>query len=222
MPARHDFDRQLSEIQEDILVMAEMVAVAISRSIDSVRNRDVELARQIITADLRINARRYEIEEKCIDLIATQQPLASDLRTIIAVQNIIVDLERMGDHAEGIAKIAIMLAEDPPLKPYIDIPRMAEIAEDMLRGSLEAYKLRDVDLARRICDRDDEVDALYDQVYRELLVYMLNDPRTIERATRVTWIAHNLERIADRVTNICERVVYMVEGKIEELNVSKY
>jgi phosphate transport system protein len=222
MPARHDFDRQLSEIQEDVLVMAEMVAVAIGRSIDSVKDRDVELARQIITADLRINARRYEIEEKCIDLIATQQPLASDLRTIIAVQNIIVDLERMGDHAEGIAKIAIMLAEDPPLKPYIDIPRMAEIAEQMLRGSLEAYKLRDVALARQISDRDDEVDALYDQVYRELLVYMLNDPRTIERATHVTWIAHNLERIADRVTNICERVVYMVEGKIEELNVSKY
>jgi phosphate transport system protein len=222
MPVRHEFDRQLSEIQEDVLVMAEMVAVAISRSIDSLKNRDVELARQIITADLRINTRRYDIEEKCIDLIATQQPLASDLRTIIAVQNIIVDLERMGDHAEGIAKIAIMLAEDPPLKPYIDIPRMAQVAEEMLRGSLEAYKLRDVDLARRISARDDEVDALYDQVYRELLVYMLNDPRTIERATHVIWIAHNLERIADRVTNICERVVYMVEGKIEELNVSKY
>ncbi len=222
MPARADFERHLSEIQEDMLVMAEMVAKAISRSIDSLRNRDVDLAREIIAADIRINDRRYDIEEKCLDLIAMQQPMARDLRTIVAVLHIIVDLERMGDHAEGIAKVSIMLAEEPPLKPYIDIPRMAEIAEGMLRDSLEAFKHRDVDLARRICDRDDDVDALYDQVYRELLVYMLNDPRTIERATHVTWIAHNLERIADRVTNICERVVYMVQGKIEELNVSKY
>jgi len=222
MPARADFERHLSEIQEDMLVMAEMVAKAISRSIDSLRNRDVDLAREIIAADTRINARRYDIEEKCLDLIAMQQPMARDLRTIVAVLHIIVDLERMGDHAEGIAKVSIMLAEEPPLKPYIDIPRMAEIAEGMLHDSLEAFKLRDVDLARRICDRDDDVDALYDQVYRELLIYMINDPRTIERATHVTWIAHNLERIADRVTNICERVVYMVQGKIEELNVSKY
>jgi phosphate transport system protein len=115
-----------------------------------------------------------------------------------------------------------MLSDEPPLKPYIDIPRMAEISISMLHESLEAFKHHDVDLARRICDRDDEVDALYDQVYKELLIYMLNDPSTIERATHVTWIAHNLERIADRVTNICERVVYMVDGKIEELNVSKY
>jgi phosphate transport system protein len=128
----------------------------------------------------------------------------------------------MGDHAEGNAKIAIMLADEPPLKPYIDIPRMAEIAVHMLRDSIEAFKRRDVVLARKICDEDDQVDALYDQVYRELVTYMINDPRTIERATHITWIAHNLERIADRVTNICERVVYLVQGKIEELNVSKY
>jgi phosphate transport system protein len=128
----------------------------------------------------------------------------------------------MGDHAEGIAKVAIMLAAEPPLKPYIDIPRMAEIAVRMLHASLEAFKQHDVAAARAICEQDDEVDALYDQVYRELLVYMINDPRTIERATHITWVAHNLERIADRVTNICERVVYMVDGTIEELNVSKY
>jgi phosphate transport system protein len=128
----------------------------------------------------------------------------------------------MGDHAEGNAKVSIMLADEPPLKPYIDIPRMAEIAIRMMNDSLEAFKRQDVDLARRTCDLDDDVDALYDQVYKEVLVYMLNDPKTIERATHITWIAHNLERIADRVTNICERVVYMAEGKIEELNVSKY
>jgi phosphate transport system protein len=219
---RHTLERELDEVQEDMLVMADMVATAIELSIDSLKNRDIELAKKIIHDDALINAKRFEIEEKCLEIMATQQPLAGDLRTLIAVLHIIVDLERMGDHAEGSAKVAIMLAADPPLKPYIDIPRMAEIAVRMLRASLEAFKQRDVDAARAICDQDDEVDVLYDQVYRELLVYMLNDPKTIERATHVTWVAHNLERIADRVTNICERVVYMVQGKIEELNVSKY
>jgi phosphate transport system protein len=176
----------------------------------------------VILEDLDINRKRYETEERCLELLATQQPMARDLRTIVAVLHVIVDLERMGDHAEGIAKVAIMLADEPPLKPYIDIPRMAEVGIRMLRGSIEAFKQRDVDMARRVCDDDDEVDALYDQVYRELITFMINDPRTIERATHITWIAHNLERIADRVTNICERVVYMVQGRIEELNVSKY
>jgi phosphate transport system protein len=215
-------EQELSEIQEDMLVMADMVDTAIHRSIDALKNRDVELARQVIEDDLKINAKRYEIEEECLEVMATQQPLATDLRIIVAVLHIIVDLERMGDHAEGTAKIAVMLASDPPLKPYIDIPRMAEVATRMLRDSLEAFKLRDTEWARQICDQDDEVDNLYDQVYKELLVYMLNDPKTIERATHVTWVAHNLERIADRVTNICERVVYMVDGKMVELNVSKY
>ena len=219
---RHTLERELDEVQEDMLVMADMVATAIELSIDALKNRDIELAKKIIHDDTLINAKRFEIEEKCLEIMATQQPLAGDLRTLIAVLHIIVDLERMGDHAEGSAKVAIMLSTDPPLKPYIDIPRMAEIAVRMLRASLEAFKARDVDAARAICDEDDEVDMLYDQVYRELLVYMLNDPKTIERATHVTWVAHNLERIADRVTNICERVVYMVQGKIEELNVSKY
>jgi phosphate transport system protein len=219
---RTSFERELSDVQAEMLVMADMVEAAITGSITALKTRDSDLAHQIIADDVKINTKRYEIVARCLELIAMQQPLASDLRTIVAVLHIIVDLERMGDHAEGNAKVAIMLNGDPPLKPYIDIPRMAEIAISMLDSSLEAYKHRDVDLARRICDRDDDVDALYDQVYRELLVYMLNDPKTIERATHVLWIAHNLERIADRVTNICERVVYMVQGKIEELNVSKY
>jgi len=219
---RSTFERQLSEIEEDMLVLAGMVERAVERSIEAVRNRDIELARVVIVEDMDLNRKRYETEEKCLELLATQQPIARDLRRILAILYIIVDLERMGDHAEGIAKIAIMLSDDAPLKPYIDIPRMAEIAVDMLRRSIEAFKHRDVELARRICDDDDQVDALYDQVYRELLLYMLSDPKTIERATHITWIAHNLERIADRVTNICERVVYMVDGTIEELNVSKY
>ena len=216
------FDKQLTEVQEDMLVMAGMVETAIERGIEALRTRNVNLAHQIIADDLQINRRRYETEDKCLELIATQQPLASDLRTIVSVLHITVDLERMGDHAEGIAKIALMLADEPPLKPYIDIPRMAQVGIDMLMGSMEAFKDRDPDRARAICNQDDEVDALYDQVYRELLTFMINDPRTIQRAPYLIWVAHNLERIADRVTNICERVVYLVEGRIEELNVSKY
>ncbi len=219
---RATFERHLSEIEEDMLVIAGMVERAIDRSIDALKNRDTDLARVVIVEDADINRKRYETEEKCLELLATQQPMARDLRTIVAVLHVIVDLERMGDHAEGIAKVVIMLADEPPLKPYIDILRMAEVAVRMLRVAVESFKLRDVEMARQVCDQDDEVDALYDQVYRELITFMINDPKTIERATHITWIAHNLERIADRVTNIGERVVYMVQGTYEELNVSKY
>jgi phosphate transport system protein len=219
---RTAFEQQLTEVQEDMLVMAGMVETAIERGMEALKTRNVELARRIIADDLNINRRRYEAEDKCLELIATQQPLASDLRTIVSVLHITVDLERMGDHAEGIAKIALMLADEPPLKPYIDIPKMAELTTKMLMDSLEAFKHRDTALARVICDRDDEVDALYEQVYRELLTFMINDPKSIHRATWLLWVAHNLERIGDRVTNICERVVYLVEGRIQELNVSKY
>ncbi|MEX0682839.1 MAG: phosphate signaling complex protein PhoU [Dehalococcoidia bacterium] len=216
------FEKQLAEIQEDMLVMAGMVQDAIVQGVDALRLRDVALARRIIAQDADINAKRYETEEKCIELISLQAPLASDLRAIISVLHITVDLERMGDHAEGIAKIALMLADEPPLKPFIDIPRMAQIAIEMMEGSLQAYKQRDPLLARQVIGRDDEVDALYDQVYHELLMFMIEERGTIQRATYLIWVAHNLERIADRVTNICERVVYLVEGKIQDLNVSKY
>jgi phosphate transport system protein len=216
------FEKQLTEVQEDMLVMAGMVKTAILQSVEALKLRDVALARRIIENDVQINHKRYETEEKCIELISLQAPLASDLRTIISVLHITVDLERMGDHAEGTAKIALMLADEPPLKPYIDIPRMADIAVEMMEGALEAYKQRDTALARRIIQRDDEVDELYDQLYRELLMFMIEERGTIQRATYLIWVAHNLERIADRVTNVCERVVYLVEGKIQDLNVSKY
>jgi phosphate transport system protein len=219
---RSVFERQLGEVQEDMLVMAGMVETSITQSIEALRLRDVALARRTIENDAEIDRRRYEVEEKCIELISLQAPLASDLRTIISVLHISVDLERMGDHAEGIAKIALMLADEPPLKPYIDIPRMAEVAIDMLHGSVEAYKMRDTKRAREIIDMDDVVDALYEQVYHELLLFMINDPTLTQRATYMIWVAHNLERIADRTTNICERVVYLVEGRIQNLNVSKY
>jgi phosphate transport system protein len=219
---RSVFERQLAEVQEDMLVMAGMVETSIIQSIEALRMRDVALARRTIENDAEIDRRRYEVEERCIELISLQAPLASDLRTIISVLHISVDLERMGDHAEGIAKIALMLADEPPLKPYIDIPRMADVAIDMLHGSVEAYKMRDTKRAREIIDMDDVVDALYEQVYHELLLFMIDDPTLTQRATYMIWVAHNLERIADRTTNICERVVYLVEGRIQNLNVSKY
>ena len=219
---RQSFDRELHRLQDEMLVLGSMVEKAIIRSVEALKNRDLEAARQIVADDLKINRKRFDIEEECIQLVATQQPMAGDLRVIVSVLHIIVDLERMADHAEGIARITIMMGGEPPLKPLIDIPRMADKAVEMLRRSLVAFINRDVEEARRICEEDDLVDGLYDQVYRELLTYMLQDPRNITRATYLLWAAHNLERIADRATNICERVVFLATGKMEELNVSKY
>jgi phosphate transport system protein len=219
---RESFDRHLRELQDDVLVMGSMVEKAIDRSMEALKKRDLELAHQVIADDARINQKRFEIENKCIELIISQQPMASDLRIIVAVLNIIVDLERIGDHAEGNAKIAVMIGDEPPLKPLIDLPRMAEKTRDMLRRSLDAFVNHDAETAARICDEDDEVDQLYDQVFRELLTFMAEDPRTITRATRLIWVGHNLERSADRVTNICERVIYLVTGKMQEVSVSKY
>jgi phosphate transport system protein len=223
MPApRESFDRHLHELQDELLVMGSMVEKALERAMEALKNRDLELARQVIADDAKINRKRFDIEEKCIELIVTQQPMASDLRIIIAVLNIIVDLERIADHAEGNAKIAVMIGNEPPLKPLIDLPRMCQKTIDMLKRSLDAFINRDAEAARRICDEDDEVDRLYDQVFRELLTFMAEDSKTITRATRLIWVGHNLERSADRVTNICERVIYVVTGKMEETGVSKY
>jgi phosphate transport system protein len=199
-----------------------MVEKAIYRSMEALKNRDLDLAKKVISDDSEIDRMRFDIEEKCIKLIVTQQPVASDLRIIVAVLNIIIDLERIGDHAEGIAKIAVMIGNEPPLKPLIDLPRMAQKTADMLRRSLDAFVNRDADAARQISKEDDEIDALYDQVFRELLIFMAEDSKTITRATRLIWAGHNLERSADRVTNICERVVFVVTGKMEEIGVSKY
>jgi len=222
MEIRTTFHKRLREIQDDVLVIGSMVEKAIARSIEALKNRDLDLAHQVIDDDQKVNQERFEIEEKCIQLIATQQPMASDLRIIIAVLNIVTELERIGDHAEGIAKITVIIGDEPPLKPLIDIPRMAEKTSDMLHRSLDAFVNRDADAAKQIIAEDDEVDNLYDQVFRELLTFMIEDPKTITRATRLIWVAHNLERSADRVTNICERAVFVVTGKMEELGASKY
>jgi phosphate transport system protein len=222
MEIRAGFHKRLREIQDDILAMGSMVSKAILRSIDALKTRDIEMARLLIADDQKVNQKRFEIEEKCIELIATQQPMASDLRTIVAVLNIITELERIGDYAVGIARIVILIGNEPPLKPLIDIPRMAEKTVDMLSRSLDAFINRDPDAARKISAEDDLIDNLYDQVYRELLIFMMEDPKTITRATRLMWVAHNLERGADRVTNICERVVFLITGKMEEIGASKY
>jgi phosphate transport system protein len=217
MEMRTNFHKRLREIQSDVLAMGSMVEKACSHSIEALKGRDLDVARNVITDDPKVNRRRFEIEEKCIQLIATQQPMAGDLRAIICVLNIITEMERIADHAQGIAKIVIMIGDEPPLKPLIDIPRMADKVNDMLRRSLDAFVARDADAARRITTEDDEVDQLYDQVFRELLSFMIEDPRTITRATRLIWVAHNLERSADRVTNICERIIYLVTGKMKEI-----
>jgi phosphate transport system protein len=222
MEIRTTFHKKLREIQDEVLVMGSMVGKAITSSVKALKERDLDLAHQIISDDLKVNQKRFEIEEKCVELIATQQPMASDLRIIIAILNITTEIERIGDYAVGIARIVIMTGDEPPLKPLIDIPRMADQTVDMLQRSLDSFINRDVEAVKKIAVEDDLVDNLYDQVFRELLVFMAEDPKTITRATRLIWVAHNLERAADRVTNICERVVYMVTGKMEEIGASKY
>jgi phosphate transport system protein len=219
---RADFDRNLKALQDDLLMLGSMVESAIARSIDALKNRDLETSRQVIKEDDLIDRRRYQLEDQCIDLIATQQPIAIDLRTLMAVLHIAVELERMGDYAEGISKISLMMGEEPPLKPLIDVPRMADKATQMLRDSMDSLVNRDVVKARQVLQDDDEVDALYDQVYRELLVFMLQDPRTIQRATYLLWTAHDLERIADRATNIGERVIFLVTGKMVDAGASRF
>ena len=216
--ARALFDRELTDLRDNILYLGGMVETAIEKAIQALRDQDEDLARQVIAGDEEINTRRYDIEEQCVRLIATQQPAAGDLRAIVAAIHIVTELERMGDHASGVAELAIRLASQPHLKPLIDVPRMAEIDREMIHASLDAYFKRDPALALETAKRDAEIDGLYDQVYRELLTYMLSDPTTITRATYLLWVTHNLERIADRVTNICERVIYMCTGKMEELN----
>ncbi len=215
---RTAFHRELEHVQEEVLMLGSMVEKAVLRSVDALRNRDIATARIIEVEDALINKKRFEIEEAALMLIATQQPMASDLRRLAAVLQIVTDLERMGDYASGIARICIDIGDQPHIKPLIDIPRMAEKSVSMLRRSLDAFIERDVAAAESIAREDDEVDDLYQQVYRELLTIMLANPRTIDQATRLLWAAHNLERVADRVQNICERVVFVVTGRMQELS----
>ena len=219
---RESFIKYIRELEKDVTEMGEMVIAAISRSVEALKALNADQARRIIADDMLINKKRWDIEEKCVNLIATQQPVASDLREILAILFIVTELERMGDHAEGIGRIVIMHGSEPLLKPLVDIPRMAEKAVGMLRKSIDAFLRRDAQAAQEICREDDDVDSLYEQVYHRLLDYMIENPRTITRATYLIWAAHNLERIADRVTNICERIIFLVTGVMSEVNVSRY
>ncbi|MEA2526475.1 MAG: phosphate transport system protein [Thermomicrobiales bacterium] len=216
------YGQQIQELRDAVVAMGSMVDKAIARSVDALKLQDVQLARDVLRADAAINQLRWQTEERALLVIATQAPMAGDLRTIAAVIHIVTELERMADHAAGNAKIVVQTAEEPLLKPLVDIPRMCDLARAMLSDSITAFIEGDADAARSIVGRDDEVDDLYNQIYRELLTYMMADPSTINRATHLLWAAHNVERIADRVTNICERVVFAATGTLEELGVSTY
>ena len=217
-----NFHKKLAQLENDVVSLGNMVQGAIERSIEALRNRDLALARRIVRHDRYIDRKRFVIEQECIHLMAAGDAEVSDRRFIVAVLGIITELERIGDYAEGIANITLMIGNHPPLKPLVDIPRMAQKGVEMLRGSLESFVEKDVEKATRICREDDEVDALYDQVFRELLLLMIENPKSITRATWLMWAAHNLERFADRVTNICERVVFSVTGTTVDIGASKY
>jgi len=199
-----------------------MTEKAIMDAMEALRDGDAAWSRRIVEDDKKINAKRFEIEDRTTFVVASQQPMATDLRSLASILYIITDLERMADHAEGIARINLLLGDEPLPRKLGYLPAMADRAVAMLRNSLKAFIDHDVDMARQICDADDEVDRLQDSVYEDCIAAMIADPSTIQRNTHLLWCAHNLERIADRCTNICERVIYTVTGHMQEINVSKY
>lgn len=214
---RGALDREENRIKDDILRMGSMVEAAIDRSVAALKQRDGGLAQQVVDDDKQINQLRYKIEEECLTVIATQQPTAHDLRAIVAATHIAVELERMGDHAAGIASITLRMLDQALLKPLIDMPIMANTVKEMTRDGLDSFMRSDVALAHQTIQRDDEVDQMYQQIFRELLTYMLEDPKNISRATFLLWVAHNLERIGDRATNLCERTIFVSTGQMGDL-----
>jgi phosphate transport system protein len=214
---RKTFENEIQQVKDDVLVLGSMVEQAILGSVEALKKRDIKASEKIFIQDREINAKRFEIESKLMILIATQQPMARDLRILASTLEIISELERMGDYAKGIANINIRMGNAPLIKPLIDVPRMANKGVDMLHRALTAFINEDVETAKSIPVEDDEVDALYNQVYRELMTYVIADPTVIERANWLLWVAHNLERFADRVTNICERTVFIATGEMKEI-----
>jgi phosphate transport system protein len=210
---RQSYDQELEGLRAELLRMGDLVGKAIEDAVQSLAKQDEALARKVIAGDDIIDQLEIDIEDKCMVLIARQQPLARDLRIISTGLKITTDLERMGDHAFDIAKVTLRLAKQPLIKPLVDIPRMARMAQQMLKESLEAYMTLDIALAERVCLADNEVDDLYQQVFRELLTYMMEDQRTIGQATQLIFVGRYLERIADHATNIAEWVIYLVTGQ---------
>ncbi len=217
MSIRSAFDQGLEDLRDDVLHLGSMVDTSMSLSMKALKERDQALARQIIADDEKINRLRFKIEEDCLSLLARQQPAARDLRFIVAAMHIALELERMADHASGIGVIVLRMGDEPLLKPLIDLPRMVEVSQDMLRRSLDAFLTADAEEAMAITQKDDEVDQLYNQVFREMVSFMIEDPHTITRVMYLLFCAHNIERIADRVTNICERVAFMATGQMAEI-----
>lgn len=215
---RADFDHKLKVLQDDLIGLGNLVGQAINQAMDALKNRNLDASQRVVAGDDLIDQKRFELEDQCIDLIGTQQPIAIDLRTLIAVLHISVELERVGDYAEGIAKVTLLMGDEPASKPLFDLPLLADKASDMLGRSLDALVFRDAGAAEQVCEDDDQVDDLYREVYRELLTQMTQDPQSIKRATYLLWVAHDLERIADRATNIAERVIFLVTGKLPEIN----
>src|SRR3990170_1578430 len=214
---RKTFENEIQQVKDDVLVLGSMVEQAILGSVEALKKRDIKASEQIFEDDKEINKKRFDIENRLMVLIATQQPMAHDLRLLASSMEIISELERMGDYAKGIANINIRMGDAPLLKPLIDVPRMANKGIDMLHRALTAFINEDVETAKSIPVEDDEVDALYNQVYRELMTFVIADPKTIERANWLLWVAHNLERFADRVTNICERTIFIATGEMTEI-----
>ncbi|QDR83342.1 phosphate signaling complex protein PhoU [Sporomusa termitida] len=213
MTVRHNYDQELEQLRQSLLDMGTAVGSAIDDAVVSLARGDIELARKVMAFDDEIDQMEVGIEDKCMVLIARQQPMARDLRIIGTGLKITTDLERMGDHAYDIAKITLGLANQPLIKPLVDIPRMAQMAQKMLKDALDAYTTLDIPLAEQVCLNDDEVDDLYYQVFRELLTYMMEDPKTITQATQLIFVARYLERIADHATNIAEWTIYLVTGQ---------
>lgn len=217
---RKTFESDIRQVKDEVLALGSMVEHATIASVEALKKRDIKAAERLILDDKEINKKRFAIENQLMILIATQQPMAHDLRLLASTMEIISELERMGDYAKGIANINVRMGDEPLLKPLIDIPRMAQKGVDMLHRALTAFVNEDVEAAKSIPIEDDEVDALYNQIYRELMIFIIEDPKNIERANWLLWVAHNLERFADRVTNICERTVFIATGEFGEIKSS--
>jgi len=218
---RELLDRQIHKLLDEILILGSMVENSTLGAVKALKERDIESARKYYNDDKIINQKRFDIENSTIATLATQQPImASDLRMLASILDVTTEIERMGDYAKGIAKICLMLKDEAYIKPLVDIPRMADIAVEMLHRALGSFVEGDVETARKIPEEDDLVDDLYNQVYRELATLILQNPRNIDQANVLLWAAHNLERLADRVTNICERTIYVVTGQLSEIDTS--
>ena len=218
MNIRQSFQNSLEELQEKVFELGKKVNYQVDAAMKSLANRDLELANEVVTGDLKINELQADIEENCMLLIATQQPFAKDLRKIVAAFKISINLERIGDLAVDVAKQNIRTGEQKLLKPLVDLPRMAEIVQDMVLKGIEAYKAEDQEAAKAMAAMDDKVDELYKQVFRELLVFMMEDPKTIGQATYLIFVGRFLERMGDYCTNIAEEVVYIETGDRVDLN----